>query len=357
MAIDRQYFVDEMMPNLRKELPSSVQLPLRKLPAGQSYGQHVDKAAMAKYLDSILPNSVKLSPSRIAAPNAGMYALPERVGLLSAVPGRPDTDVNAVPPSAELMSNTEVTAPPPSAELMSNTPRDALRVGMGAGETVARDQEEAGSLSGLLGNFDWRKLIAILARPEFQQPGVSPLTAFTNATFAQGQAEIAGAREQAKLDQAAEQTALENEYRRTRDSRDAERLIIAQENAKRERLKAPTITKAKIEAFTALAGTDKVTRDIINDLYNTGYGRFIGYETLGGGQGASKEDTQAAVAAEAISIQNANPRMSPIEAVREAAKRLQAKASGSALVPAPAGTDDVTAYLEANRKSKSKKVN
>ena len=80
-------------------------------------------------------------------------------------------------------------------------PYAALRAGLGAGEDVARDKEEAGSLSGLLGNFDWRKVIAILARPEFQQPGVSPLTAFTNATFAQGQAEIAGAAaEQARMD-------------------------------------------------------------------------------------------------------------------------------------------------------------
>ena len=80
-------------------------------------------------------------------------------------------------------------------------PYAALRAGLGAGEDVARDKEEAGSLSGLLGNFDWRKVIAILARPEFQQPGVSPLTAFTNATFAQGQAEIAGATaKQARMD-------------------------------------------------------------------------------------------------------------------------------------------------------------
>lgn len=152
-------------------------------------------------------------------------------------------------------------------------------------------------------------------------PGVSPLTAFGMSGAALNQAEIAGAKEQAQLDQANQQQALENEYRRTRDARDAARLALAEKRDARDRLKAPVITKAKIEAFTALAGTDKVTRDIINDLYDTGIERFFG------GQGASKEDTQAAIAAEAISIQNANPRMSPAEAVREAAKRLQAKAS------------------------------
>ena len=73
------------------------------------------------------------------------------------------------------------------------TPHDSIVKGLVAGETIARDQEEASSISGLLGNFDWKKVVAILARPEFQQPGVSPLTAFTNATFAQGQAELAGA--------------------------------------------------------------------------------------------------------------------------------------------------------------------
>ena len=73
------------------------------------------------------------------------------------------------------------------------TPNVSVAKGLVAGETIARDQEEASSISGLLGNFDWKKVIAILARPEFQQPGVSPLTAFTNATFAQGQAELAGA--------------------------------------------------------------------------------------------------------------------------------------------------------------------
>jgi hypothetical protein len=186
------------------------------------------------------------------------------------------------------------------------------------GSDLARDQNTIGSLSGLLGDINWKaitdRLIKTFQRPEMLTPGVNALTAFGMSGAALNQAEIAGAKEQAQLDQANQQQALENEYRRTRDARDAARLALDKEKAR---------------ADTALAGTDKVTRDIINDLYNTAFGRFIGYETLGGGQGASKEDTQAAVAAEAISIQNANPRMSPVEAVREAAKRLQAKASAA----------------------------
>tara|TARA_R110002124_G_scaffold117394_1_gene274446 strand:- start:500 stop:1264 length:765 start_codon:yes stop_codon:yes gene_type:complete len=241
-----------------------------------------------------------------------MYALPERVGLLSAIPGRPDTDVNAVPPSAELMSNT---------------PRDALRVGMGAGEAIAQDRSQGNAISGLLGDINWGglmdQLIKTFQRPEMLTPGVNALTSFAMSGAGLNQAEIEGAKEQAKLDQAAEQTALENEYRRTRDARDAERLVIAQENARRERLKAPTVTKAKMEAYTKLIGADKITREIVDGMWNSGLGRTFW------GDGASFEDTQAAIAAEAISIHTLNASMSMLEAVRKAAKRLQAKASAA----------------------------
>jgi len=279
MALDRKYLEEELNPALRREMQRPVDMPL-----------------LSPGLQNIVP--------------------PERAGLLSPIPGRPGTGITALPNSSELMSNA---------------PRDALRLGLGAGEDIAQDRNQGNLISGLLGDINWKgildQLVQTFQRPEMLTPGVNALTSFGMAGAGLNQAEIAGAKEQAQLDQANQQQALENEYRRTKDTRDAARLTLAEKREARDRLKAPVITKAKIEAFTALAGTDKATRDIINDLYNTGFGRFIGYETLGGGQGANKEDTQAAVAAEAISIQNANPRMSPVEAVREAAKRLQAKAS------------------------------
>jgi hypothetical protein len=327
MALDRKYLEEELSPALRREMQMSVNMPLLspdQLPTGTSYRQASPSVQLPIY-----PTSMPYVTPELSTPNmtvnqdgvqygAGSYEPPERVGLLSSIPGRPGTKITALPYSSELMSNT---------------PRAAANTGLNAGEAIAQDRNQGNLISGLLGDINWKgildQLIKTFQRPEMLTPGVNALTAFGMSGAALNQAEIAGAKEQAQLDQANQQQALENEYRRIRDARDAARFALDKEKARADRLKAPVITKAKIEAFTALAGTDKVTRDIINDLYNTAFGRFIGYETLGGGQGASKEDTQAAVAAEAISIQNANPRMSPVEAVREAAKRLQAKASAA----------------------------
>ena len=293
MALDRKYLEEELSPALRREMQMSVNMPLLspdQLPTGPNMTVNQDGVQYG----------------------AGSYVPPERVGLLSSIPGRP---------------GTEITALPYSSELMSNTPRAAANTGLNAGEAIAQDRNQGNLISGLLGDINWKgildQLIKTFQRPEMLTPDVNALTAFGMAGAGLNQAEIAGAKEQAQLDQANQQQALENEYRRIRDARDAARFALAEKRDARDRLKAPVITKAKIEAFTALTGTDKVTRDIINDLYDTGIERFFG------GQGASKEDTQAAVAAEAISIQNANPRMSPVEAVREAAKRLQAKVSAA----------------------------
>jgi len=331
MAIDRKYLEEELNPALRREMQMPVNMPLLspdQLPTGTSYRQASPSVQLPIY-----PTSMPYVTPELSTPNmvvsqdgvqygAGSYVPPERAGLLSPIPGRPGTGITALPNSSELMSNT---------------PRAAANTGLTAGEAIAQDRNQGNLISGLLGDINWKgildQLVQTFQRPEMLTPGVSALTSFGMAGAGLNQDQIAGAREQAKLDQANQQQALENEYRRARDTRDAARLTLAEKKERADRLRAPVITKAKIDAFIALAGTDKVTRDIINDLYNTGYGRLIGYETLGGGQGASKEDTQAAVAAEAISIQNANPRMSPAEAVREAAKRLQAKASGSAPVP------------------------
>ena len=319
MALDRKYLEEELSPALRREMQMSVNMPLLspdQLPTGTSYRQASPSVQMPYVPPELSTPNMAVSRDGVQY-GAGSYVPPERVGLLSSIPGRP---------------GTEITALPNSSELMSSTPLAAVNTGLTAGEAIAQDRNQGNLISGLLGDIDYRgilnQLIKTFQRPEMLTPGVNALTAFGMAGAGLNQAEIAGAKEQAQLDQANQQQALENEYRRTRDARDAARLTLAEKRDARDRLKTPVITKAKIEAFTALAGTDKVTRDIINDLYNTGFGRFIG-ETLGGGQGASKEDTQAAVAAEAISIQNANPRMSPVEAVREAAKRLQAKASAA----------------------------
>lgn len=80
-------------------------------------------------------------------------------------------------------------------KLASEILSDATKRGLDAGQQVA----EEGNISGLLGNIDWRGLLGVLGRPEFLQPGLSPAQAFVNASFAQRQAEAAGAAEQQKL--------------------------------------------------------------------------------------------------------------------------------------------------------------
>tara|TARA_R110000803_G_scaffold159001_1_gene223208 strand:+ start:8824 stop:9825 length:1002 start_codon:yes stop_codon:yes gene_type:complete len=224
-----------------------------------------------------------------------------------------------VPPIAVPQQAVPPIAVPQQATAEVITPNAAVVKGLVAGETIARDQEEASSISGLLGNFDWKKVIEILARPEFQQPGVSPLTAFTNATFAQGQAELAGAREQQKLNQSAEQTALENEYRRNKDARDTTRLDLAKQREARDRTKPPVITKAKLDAFKAQVGVDSAAQKIIDETDGNWWTRTFG--------NAPTTDTVAtAIATEAITIQNANPTISSADAVSEAVRRIVAKA-------------------------------
>ena len=321
MALDRQYLTDELTPSLRRELQKSVQMPLvprGELPPGTAYKQAYPSVQMPIY-----PNSIPNLPSEAVPPNMAisrsggqyttgdMYVPPERVGLLSNVPGMP---------------NTEVTALPPSAELMSNAPRDALKLGLGAGEAIAQDRSQGNAISGLLGDINWKglmdKLLQTFQRPEMLTPGVNALTSFGMSGAALNQAEIAGAKEKAKLDQANQQQALENEYRRTRDSRDAAKLALDEEKARADRLKAPTITKAKMEAFRALVSGDDTVRKIVEKLDGTRFGRFIG-------NSSSTDSIETAIAMEAITIQNNNSRISPLKAVQEAAKRLQAKASAA----------------------------
>ena len=282
MAMNRKYLEEELKPALRREM----QMPVQASPS-------VQMPLLPPGLQNIVP--------------------PERAGLLSPIPGRPGTGITALPNSSELMSNA---------------PRDALRLGLGAGEDIAQDRNQGNLLSGLLGDLDYKgilnQLVKTFQRPEMLTPGVNALTSFGMAGAGLNQDQIAGAREQAKLDQANQQQALENEYRRARDTRDAARLTLAEENAKRDRLKAPTITKAKIDAYTALIKEDKITKDIMDNMYGTAVGRFFG---------TGINSKEAAVAAEAIVIQHANPRMSAVEVVREAAKNVSAKAGGSAPVP------------------------
>ena len=320
MAIDRKYLEEELNPALRREMQMPVNMPLLspdQLPTGTSYRQASPSVQLPIY-----PTSMPYVTPELSTPNmvvsqdgvqygAGSYVPPERAGLLSPIPGRPGTGITALPNSSELMSNA---------------PRDALRLGLGAGEDIAQDRNQGNLLSGLLGDLDYKgilnQLVKTFQRPEMLTPGVNALTSFGMAGAGLNQAEIAGAKEQAQLDQANQQQALENEYRRTRDTRDAARLTLAEENA--ERLKAPTITKAKLDAYTALIKEDKITKDIMDNMYGTAVGRFFG---------TGINSKEAAVAAEAIVIQHANPRMSAVEVVREAAKNVSAKAGGSAPVP------------------------
>ena len=278
MAMNRKYLEEELKPALRREM----QMPVQASPS-------VQMPLLPPGLQNIVP--------------------PERAGLLSPIPGRPGTGIIALPDSSELMSNT---------------PRAAANTGLTAGEAIAQDRNQGNLISGLLGDINWKgildQLIQTFQRPEMLTPGVNALTSFGMAGAGLNQDQIAGAREQAKLDQANQQQALENEYRRTRDTRDAARLTLAEKRDARDRLKAPVITKAKIDAFTALIKEDKITKDIIDNMYGTAVGRFLG---------TGSDGKEAAVATEAISIQNANPRMSPLQVVREAAKRLQTKASAA----------------------------
>ena len=73
------------------------------------------------------------------------------------------------------------------------------------GSDLARDQNTIGSLSGLLGDINWKaitdRLIKTFQRPEMLTPGVSPLTAFAASGAALNQAEMAGAvAEQERMD-------------------------------------------------------------------------------------------------------------------------------------------------------------
>jgi hypothetical protein len=292
-------------------------LPPDQLPTGTSYRQASPSVQLPIY-----PTSMPYVTPELSTPNmtvnqdgvqygAGSYVPPERVGLLSSIPGRP---------------GTEITALPYSSELMSNTPRAAANTGLNAGEAIAQDRNQGNLISGLLGDINWKgildQLIKTFQRPEMLTPGVNALTAFGMAGAGLNQAEIAGAKEQAQLDQANQQQALENEYRRTRDARDAARFALAEKRDAQDRLKAPTITKAKIEAFKALVSGDDTVRKIVEKLDGTVFGRAIG-------NSPSTDSIETAIAMEAISIQNANSRISPLKAIQEAAKRLQAKASAA----------------------------
>ena len=250
----------------------------------------------------------------VAVPLGGGNTGGERTGLMGPTQ-QPET------PSEQYMREMKTEAPIPTP-----SPDAALKLGLIGGEAVAQDRNQGNLLSGLLGDIDYKgilnQLVKTFQRPEMLTPGVNALTSFGMAGAGLNQAEIAGAKEQAQLDQANQQQALENEYRRTRDTRDAARLTLAEENA--ERLKAPTITKAKLDAYTAVIKEDKITKDIMDNMYGTAVGRFFG---------TGINSKEAAVAAEAIVIQHANPRMSAVEVVREAAKNVSAKASSSAPVP------------------------
>tara|TARA_R110000737_G_C14599607_1_gene488875 strand:+ start:600 stop:1604 length:1005 start_codon:yes stop_codon:yes gene_type:complete len=191
------------------------------------------------------------------------------------------------------------------------------------GSDIAFNQKQSNSISGLLGDVDWRgilgRLMETFQRPEMLTPGVNALTSFGLAGSALNQQKLADAREQQKLNQSAEQTALENEYRRNKDARDTTRLDLAKQREARDRTKPPVITKAKLDAFKAQVNVDSAAQKIIDETDGNWWTRTF--------RNAPTTDTVAtAIATEAITIQNANPTISSADAVSEAVRRIVAKA-------------------------------
>jgi hypothetical protein len=225
----------------------------------------------------------------------------------------------AVPPTAVPQQAVPPTAVP---GLLAQPEGMAVKYA-DVGSDIAFNQKQSNSISGLLGDVDWRgimgRLMETFQRPEMLTPGVNALTSFGLAGSALNQQKLADAGEQQKLNQSAEQTALENEYRRNKDARDTTRLDLAKQREARDRTKPPVITKAKLDAFKSQVGVDSAAQKIIDETDGNWWTRTFG--------NAPTTDTVAtAIATEAITIQNANPTISSADAVSEAVRRIVAKA-------------------------------
>lgn len=109
--------------------------------------------------------------------------------------------------------NEEIFADNTALSLLSDLdPRKATGQGMAYGANTAKAQNQEGlisqaadTISGLLGNVDFKGLFRVLARPEFvapMGPGQSPLTNFVNAAAADrtAQAALRAARQEAGLE-------------------------------------------------------------------------------------------------------------------------------------------------------------
>jgi hypothetical protein len=145
--------------------------------------------AMSEFAGADMPNLL-----RADFKPAGSPAQSEFVNATSPMP-----TAGNLPGSDE---NEEIFADNTALSLLSDLdPRKATGQGLGYGANTAKAQNQEGlisqasdTISGLLGNVDFKGLFRVLARPEFvapMGPGQSPLTNFINAAAADRTAQAA----------------------------------------------------------------------------------------------------------------------------------------------------------------------
>lgn len=185
--------------------PQGFSMPLKPVPLTleqmeQRRAQNPSTPAMSEFAGADMPNLL-----RADFKPAGSPAQSEFVNATSPMP-----TAGNLPGSDE---NEELFADNTALSLLSDLdPRKSTGQGLGYGANTAKAQNQEGlisqaadTISGLLGNVDFKGLFRVLARPEFvapMGPGQSPLTNFVNAAAADrtSQAALRAARQEAGLE-------------------------------------------------------------------------------------------------------------------------------------------------------------
>ncbi len=294
---------------------------LSRLPLPSNANQQSNVNKYREAYNPYMPTTPNLNPVW----NTGVPApVPAAVMQPTPVPVATVTQ-SAVPPST--VANTV-------ANKVNTSLNEGARNGTNIGNADRRAQMGKTLMGGDMGKF-MANLLRMFAQPEFQQAGFAgqgfgpTVLGATRALRAMETQDIEAAKLQAAADKAAlEQAAAARAEERAVRGLDIQqqRADIARTTAERDRLKATNITGPKIDSFAQAIKGNKTFKESIDSL--TG-GNFLQRLAPGVQGGPGREDVIQAVALEAATVSNQNPRLSTPDAIRQAIANIKAGGSAS----------------------------
>ncbi len=305
----------------------------------QNQAANVGRVPIQEAVDNFYRNlprgdrSSKINPIDVISNNMavddvefGQQSIPALASILannpSSVPVTTSNDSDALEQDL-LISQLRNSAQNPAAGAGIEPKVSALQgVAYGGKVAEANNQKSllsdtANSISGLLGDFDFKGLLRVLARPEFlapMPPGVSPIFNFVNAADADRRDRSASSVENRKLAAKEAMDQFNRSMRQGELSVKQGNLAVAQERL--DRPKSIDMTEANVKNIGNMVYdlfSKEVDDRVKNDertqgVFGTGINRDMSPQE-------AREAIQSSIAAQAIGLMQQNRNLNPAQAI------------------------------------------